>query len=360
MSEIHQVLVSAGPGDAITNAALEVQAKLRELGPSEIFARHVHPAMVGEVRMLSEFAPPRKQQTADLIVYHASIGEPTVFSFLYERPEPLAVVYHNITPPGYFVPYDSDFASLLEAGRYEVAKLAERVVVAVAASEFNAADLRSMGYRNVDVVPLRVDSSRLRAVPDDPATVSALAGVDGPVVLFVGQVSPHKRHDWLLAAYHALVTYLEPNAHLFMVGPARLEPFRRAVELYAAELRLRRAWFTGSISLEALVTYYRRADVFVTASEHEGFCVPLLEAMTFDLPIVARAHTAVPETLGGAGLLLDPDDSPLVAAEAVSALVGDEALRQVLADRGRERLAVLDEQASRKDVVEDLVAVIES
>ena len=145
-----------------------------------------------------------------------------------------------------------------------------------------------------------------------------------------------------------------------MVGPARLEPFRRAVELYAAELRLRRAWFTGSISLEALVTYYRRADVFVTASEHEGFCVPLLEAMTFDLPIVARAHTAVPETLGGAGLLLDPDDSPLVAAEAVSALVGDEALRQVLADRGRERLAVLDEQASRKDVVEDLVAVIES
>jgi glycosyltransferase involved in cell wall biosynthesis len=355
--EIHQVLVSAGAGDAITNDALELRAKLLKLGPSEVFARHVDPALIGDVRWLSEFAR-RSSPSADLIVYHASIGEPSVFSFLCERPEPLALVYHNITPPEYFVHYDSGFASLLEAGRYEVAKLAERVVVAVADSEFNAADLRSMGYRKVDVVPLQVDPVRLQAVPDDPATESALAGLDGPVLLFVGQVMPHKRHDWLLAAYHALVTYVEPESHLFMVGPARLAPFRQAVELFSAELRLRHARLTGPVSLEALVTYFRRADVFVTASEHEGFCVPLLEAMAFDTPVVARAHAAVPETLGGAGVLLDKGDSPLVAAEAVTALVGDEHLRGALIDRGRRRLTALEQQGSRDDVLGHLTAVI--
>jgi L-malate glycosyltransferase len=358
VTEIHQVLVSAGPGDAITNAAFELRAKLRQLGPSEVFARHVDPALIGEVRWLSEFAPRSSGPNADLIVYHASIGEPAVFSFLCERPEPLALVYHNITPPEFFVRYDSGFASLLEAGRYEVAKLAERVVVAVADSDFNAADLRSMGYRKVDVVPLQVDSSRLRAIPDDPATQSALAGLEGPILLFVGQVLPHKRHDWLLAAYHALATYAEPDSHLFMVGPARLAPFRQAVELFAAELRLRHARLTGPVSLEALVTFFRRADIFVTASEHEGFCVPLLEAMAFDVPVVARAHAAVPETLGGAGLLLDKDDSPLVAAEAASALVDDERLRHVLIDRGRERLAALEREGSHNDVVDHLTAVI--
>jgi glycosyltransferase involved in cell wall biosynthesis len=358
VTEIHQVLVSAGAGDAITNAALELRGRLLQLGPSDVFARHVDPALIGQVRWLSELAAPSRHQNADLIVYHASIGEPAVYSFLCDRPEPLALIYHNITPPEFFVRYDSGFASLLEAGRYEVAKLAERARVAVADSEFNAADLRSMGYRQVDVVPLRVDPARLRAVRSDPATESVMASLEGPVLLCVGQVLPHKRHDWLLAAYHALVTYGEPDTHLFMVGPARLAPFRQAVETFAAELRLRRARFTGPVSLEALVTYFRRADVFVTASEHEGFCVPLLEAMTFDLPVVARAHAAVPETLGGAGLLLDKADSPLVAAEALSAVTSDRDLRQTLVDRGRERLAAFEQQASRNDILSHLTAVI--
>jgi glycosyltransferase involved in cell wall biosynthesis len=358
VTEIHQVLVSAGSADATTNAALELRDQLRELGPSEIFARHIDPGLIGEVRWLAEFPRASRRPHADLIVYHASIGEPAVFSFLSERPEPLALVYHNITPPEFFVRYDSTFASLLEAGRYEVARLAERTVVAVAASEFNAADLRSMGYRKVEVAPLRVDPARLRAVPADRATESVLASIDGPVLLFVGQVMPHKRHDWLLAAFHALVTYTEPESHLFMVGPARLAPFRQAVELFAAELRLRHARLTGPVSLEELAAYFRRADVFVTASEHEGFCVPLLEAMTFDVPVMARAHAAVPETLGGAGLLLDKEDSPLVAAEAVSAIVGDGSLRQALIDGGRERLSAVEDQGSRHEILGHLSAVI--
>ncbi len=171
---------------------------------------------------------------------------------------------------------------------------------------------------------------------------------DGPVILFVGQLLPHKRADFLIEAFHILSTYRMRDANLVLVGSHRLPGYASALQSQIEELHLDRATLTGSISKPMLAAYMRRADLFVTASEHEGFCVPLLEAMAFDLPFQARRFTAIPETAGDAGLILDADDGPAVAAEAWVQLLTDKALRQTLVERGRARLAAFEPAVTKQ------------
>lgn len=349
MTRVHQILVSASAGDAITNAALDLRAGLRRHGRSEIFAAFIDPALAGEAHVLTEF--PRLGAGADLLVMHASIGEPVLTAFLAQRREAMALVYHNISPAEAFTPYAPGFARLLEQGRRELAQLAGRVTMAVADSEYNAAELVSLGYDPVTVVPLAVDPTALLATEPDPKLSAELAGLDGPRLLYVGQLLPHKRVDWLLMAYHALVTHLRPQVHLLLVGADRLPGYGSALGQMVHELNLWRARLMGPVSQAALVTCYRQADAFVTASEHEGFCVPVLEAMAFGLPVVARSFAALPETLGGGGLLLGREDGPLAGAEALAAVLGDEGVRADLVARGGRRVAALDPDGARAQMV---------
>ncbi len=288
-------------------------------------------------------APAHAGSADDLLVVHASIGEPEVAAFLAERPERLVLVYHNISPSSSFRPYEPAFADLLDDGRRQLAALRPRVALALADSAYNAADLEGLGYTDVRVAPLVVDAGALTRVEPDPATAHHLATrVEGPVLLFVGQVLPHKRPDLLVQAFHVLTTYLLPGANLIVVGPGRLPRYRAAVQHLVHELSLPGAWLTGPVSTAALAAFYRRADVFVTASEHEGFCVPVLESMAFDVPVLARAAGAIPETAGDAALVLPAADDPALLAEAMAALLADAGLRSTLAARGRARLDAFD------------------
>ncbi|HET9444261.1 MAG TPA: glycosyltransferase, partial [Acidimicrobiales bacterium] len=208
------------------------------------------------------------------------------------------------------------------------------------------------------VAPLIVDVPALLDREPDAETARRLEDDwDGPMLLFVGQLLPHKRPDLLLEAFHVLQTYLVPEARLALVGPDRLQPYAVALRALAAELHLDRAALVGPVSTEQLVAYYRRADVFVTVSEHEGFCVPPLEAMAFGLPIVARDHGAVAETLGGAGLLLPPDAGATLVAEAMAALIEDHRLRADLVERGTTRLHAYDPERARTVLLEHLLSV---
>jgi len=345
VTAVHQVLAAAAPGDATTNAALDLRRALRSRGRSEVFAAHFAPELAGRVHPLADFA--RLAGRTDRLVVHVSIGEPLLTSFLEERSEPVSVLYHNITPAAAFAPWDPGFARLLDEGRRWLASLAGRAEVAVALSRFSAAELGSLGFRRVLVAPLPVDPRRLRATVPDLFWSVRLAGLDGPAILHVGQVLPHKRLDWLVMAYHALVTHLLPEAHLVVVGAQRQPRFAAAVRRLVADLNLPRVHLLGPVAQSVLVAAYRRASVLATASEHEGYCVPLLEAMAFGVPVLARAFAAVPETLGGAGVLIPADDGPLVAAEALAGLLTDPALREEAVDRGRERVAALDPAAAR-------------
>ncbi|GAC1366979.1 MAG: glycosyltransferase family 4 protein [Actinomycetota bacterium] len=353
---IHQVLVAAAPGDAITNAALETQELLVGTGmPSHLFARYIDPALSGRVKALDEFPAVAGGHEDTVILYHGSIGEASVTRFLQGRPERLVIVYHNMSPAKPFAPYDPGFATLLDQGRRELRSLRERTVLALADSAFNAADLEALGFHDVAVSPLIIEPRRLLTVVPHPETVRWQRAIEGKVLLFVGQLLPHKQPHVLLQAFHVLVTYLLPEAHLFLIGAPRLPRYKEALQTYIEELNLTHCGIIRSpVSQEELAAYYRRADAFVTLSEHEGFCVPLIEAMAFGKPIVARGTAAIPETVGDAALLIGEQDGTLVAAEAMYEILTNEPLRADLVARGHRRVEHYSPDRSRALLLEHL------
>ena len=357
--EVHQVVVSAAPFDAVTNSAFEMRKLLRTAGPSEIFARNIDERLAGEVRTIHELdhRAGRRPSPQDLVIFHGSIGDDEVFRIVRELPCRVVLMYHNVSPAEAYAPYEPRFTDLLRSGREQIAQLRDRVATAWAPSEFNAAELRAMGYRQVHLSPLIIDHRRLLRLEPDPEVTAMLEKMDGPLFLYVGQLLPHKRPDLLLQAFHLLATYLLPGAHLAMVGTGRLEPYRRRLDLFIRELNLPSFLYPGPVSDEALAAYYRRADVFVTATDHEGFCVPLIEAMAFGVPVAARAAGAVPDTIGDAGVAVDLDGGAALLAEAMHRLATDGPLRDVLVERGRARAETFAADRAQATFLRHLLAV---
>jgi glycosyltransferase involved in cell wall biosynthesis len=355
--EIHQVLVGAVHGDAITNEAMQLQPLLRKLGSSEIYSRHVAGGLPS-VRLLTDFPAPSPRAAEDVILFHSSIGEPSVDEFLRTRPERLVIRYHNITPASFFRQWEPAFAELLATGREQLAALRDRTTLAIGDSRFNEMELRALGFRHTASVPVLADlKGLLKATPQTPRSVPLPRRAVDPLVLFVGRIAPNKNQAALVQAFHVFKTYIEHDASLALVGGATSENYRRLLESYVRELALPDGVLAGAVSPGELATFYRRASVFVCLSLHEGFCVPLMEAMAFDTPIVALDSSAVGETLGDAGLLLD-DASPTLVAEAIGLVLTNSALRQGLVDRGRRRLAELHPSRSGAAFMEQLRQVV--
>jgi L-malate glycosyltransferase len=354
---VHQLLVGASPGDAVTAAALGLRPLLRRIGPSDIFANYIEPELAGDVLSLPELAA-RPAQPGDVLVYHASIGEPDVLALLLERREPLILVFHNFTPASYFARIDPYLAARLASGRVEMATLAGRVDLALAVSTFNATELAALGYDRVEVWPLPLDPAAWLAVEPDGPTAERLGQESArPLVLFVGQLLPHKRIDLLLSACCVLQTYLVPEARLAVVGPGRSTAYRAAIEELAREQNLD-VTFTGRVTEAELAAWYRAASAFVTMSEHEGVGIPLLEAMAYGVPVIARSRAAIPETLAGAGLLLPADAGPILVAEALACVLSDDDIRKQLVEVGRERVSSIDAEATRASFLGHLRAVL--
>jgi len=354
---VDQLVVSASRRDAVTASALEARKVLRAIGPSQLLARYVHAELLGDAHPLGH------QDTAfddsRPLILHASIGDEEVQRHALTRPGPVVLQYHNITPSTFFEELDPGFAQLLALGRSQLIRLRTSVAGAFAVSEYNAADLDAMGYRDVRVVPLIIQPDRLRRLPVHEAAANHLkVVVTGPMILCVAQLLPHKRADLVLQAYHLLGTHHLPDAHLVIVGAQRHPAFAERIGALAHDLRLPICWLAGEVEDDVLAAMYERADVLVVASEHEGVCVPLVEAMAFDIPIVARANAAIPETLGDAGLLLDSDAGPGLLAEALLAVLTDGALSAELRRRSTARLAAFDPEAAKASLLANLAAVL--
>jgi glycosyltransferase involved in cell wall biosynthesis len=227
-------------------------------------------------------------------------------------------------------------------GRTQLARLGPQSRFAVADSAFNESELHTLGYADTAVVPLLIDMQRKSEEPD-PAMAARLgqrkASAGGADLIFVGKVSPHKAPHDLVKMLAVVRRLYDPAARLHLVGSPLGESYEPALRSFVTELGLDDAVnFAGSVSGAELEAYLQAADVFVCASDHEGFCVPLAEAMGHGIPIVAYGVTAVPETVGDAGLLL-ADKSPLPFAAAVGRVLSDAPLRQHLAAAGLTRAA---------------------
>jgi L-malate glycosyltransferase len=348
---VDQVIPSLASRDAIGVSTLNLRDGLRAVGiDSEVFYGNATPDVAPEGRPVIELGRAGRERW---LLYQASIGSP-VYDILAARAEPKLVNYHNITPAALLRDWEPTVAYEAALGRTQLARLAPQSRFAVADSSFNESELQALGYEGTAVVPLLIDMHVKSAQPD-PELADALARrkerEGGADLLYVGKISPHKAPHDLVKMLDVLRRVDDPAARLHLVGSPLGETYEPALRAFVDELGLNAAVnLAGSVSGAALEAYFRAADVFVLASDHEGFCVPLAEAMGHGVPIVAYGVTAVPETVGGAGLVLD-DKSPVPFAAAVARVLQDATLRAVLVRAGRERAAGFDLEASTRRFV---------
>ncbi len=302
---------------------------------SDVWAREVTSAMAGRGRPVAERPPGR---ATDVLVYQMAMGDDLADAVI-ALPGRLVVNHHNLTPQAFFDRWDPAIAAGLARGEAQLASMAPAAELALAVSEFNAAGCRRAGYRHVEVAPVLVDLDGLEVA--DEAEVDRLTSTKGGTDwLFVGRLCPHKAQHDLIVAFSVFRRRHDPSARLFLVGGTTPPDYGTALGHLVADLGLDGSVvLPGSVPAPVLAAHYRAADVFVSLSEHEGFCVPVLEAWNAGLPVVALAAGALPETVGGAGLLLPTKRSPAFSAAAVARVVGDDGLRRRLADAGRARLA---------------------
>jgi glycosyltransferase involved in cell wall biosynthesis len=344
MVAVHQFLPTFTPRDAVGNHTRATQQELRRAGcAGGIWAEHVNPDLLSMAGPYRAFPRRRgKARQRALLHYHASIGTAGLVDFLVERPEPLSIYYHNITPASFFEAYDAMVAGLLRRGREELRRMAPRVRVALAASEYNACELRALGVEDVRVMPPYGEPS-LASEPDPEYLRRLREGKRELDLLFVGRVAPHKGHRHLTRVMAALQGAGGTDARLFIVGAPGPRPYMAALRKLIERLGLQeRVLLTGSLTEAQLVAHYRTADIYLCLSEPEGFGLPLLEAMRAGVPVVAYNAGAVGETLAGAGVLVGTLD-PLLVAEVVVRVGQRDVLRAELSRRQRLRAQELDE-----------------
>lgn len=337
MPAIHQLVAGFSRGDAISNEALVMRALFRAWGcRSDIFCdRHrVLPELRAEAHDLNELSSCCGPD--DVAFLHLSIGSRAndLFPRLAGRK---ALLYHNITPPDYFSLIQPSTAADLARGRVQAAALAGVATVNLADSAYNAEELRSWGYPAAGVLPLMIDFDRIGAAPDR-ALLRRFG--DGRVnILFVGRCAPNKKIEDCITAFAFYQKGVNPHSRLILAGSyAGTERYQRLLLSLVRDLKLEEVVFTGSLPQSQLNACYRSAQVFLCMSEHEGFCIPLVESLAHRVPVLAYASSAIPETLGGAGVLFREKRYEAVA-EMLGKLAADSALREAVLIRQDQRLA---------------------
>jgi L-malate glycosyltransferase len=336
MKTIHQLIAGATVGDAITNYAFEIRGILREAGVcSDIFAPHAHiaPELQGSVLPAQDNTAAFHNRETTLL-YHFSIGS-ELTEFFRNAPGRKVICYHNITPDKYFRGISDQRARVLLQGREELRSLKDTPDLSFADSRFNAAELEEMGFRNPGVVPLTLNADYLNTKPSQDIIRSFRDSETA--FLFVGRVSPNKKLEDVMKVFYYYTKTINPSSRLVFAGSyVGFEKYYTYLRSLAGEMVLQNITFTGHLSLEELLGYYAACSLFLCMSEHEGFCLPLVECMHFRKPVFALARAAVPETMGGAGVLLREKNFRVIA-ELIDRVLRD---RELLTD-------ILDAQSRR-------------
>ncbi len=334
---VNQWVPAAHRGDAIGDSARRMRAILRNSGhQSEIFALTIDDVLQGDVLPFSD----RAARGGDITLFHYALPSPMTEAFA-SLPHGRVMQYHNVTPAHYFAPYSPGLFRLASLARAELATLVGRVDLALGVSEFNRAELEAMGFSPTGILPLAVDTARITRPVRRPALEKLLTSDDQLNFLFVGRIAPNKKIEDHLKLAEFYKRYVDEYYRFIFVGKQEAVPeYYASLRALMAQYRLPvdRFIFTGPVSDEELAVYYRHAAVYISLSEHEGFCAPLLEAMAANVPILAYGAAAIPETLGGSGVQFAPKDLEY-AAELLGVLAFDDDVRARVIAGQRRRLA---------------------
>jgi glycosyltransferase involved in cell wall biosynthesis len=347
---VDQILAGFAEGDAISNAAVCLQSIVRASGAeSEIYVdtEHVSPGMQGRGLPLHEYTG----QAGDIVIHHYSIASPAIDTFL-TSPATKVLVYHNITPSDYFRGYDDRVVGQLDEARARLAEVMSAVDAMWAVSNFNADELRSLGATNVEVFPLLFSAEQFDLEPDPEIFAKFTAPLTN--LLFVGRIAPNKRIEDLIMAFAWYHRVINRQSRMLIVGSERSAPrYYLMLRMLANELELPNVCFERFASPEGLSAYYELADVFVTASDHEGYCLPLVESMHRQVPVIARSRGGMPEALGSGGLMYD-DASPEELAQLIHLVLSEPGLKQGVLDSQAKRM----QQIASRDAAGELKSLL--
>jgi len=324
--KVHQILATLGYGDAIGNEVLGINRALRNAGyESEIivetFDRRLEDLTVDYRDMVGEVGED------DLLIHHFSLGS-RASRTAFAMPARMMLIYHNITPPEYFLGVHEQLVRQCYHGRRELLPYRSRCDLALGDSAFNRDELDALGFSPTDVLPVVPDFSHLDC-PPAPALLQSCDD-DWTNILFVGRLIPNKRPDNLIRYFHAYKSLYNPRARLLLAGSfGGFEVYYAQLQSLVARLGVQDVHILGHISNEELTALYDVADLFLCASEHEGFCVPIVEAFYKQVPVLAYAATAVPATMDGGGVLYDTQD-PLDIARLMDAVLDDVRLQDAV------------------------------
>jgi glycosyltransferase involved in cell wall biosynthesis len=353
---IHQVIMGAANGDAITSMALRLQAAFRLLGPSEVFAIHIAPEMTGAVRQVLD---PGALDNADVVVYHSSLGDPRLTQILLNLQCPLALHYHNITPYEYFLGVNETLAMSSLWAREELKLLKDRVAAASADSRFNAGELEALGYSKVKVGAFGLClENRLEAELDRDLLEDLKSRFPAGFGLIVSQQLPHKRTEIAIAATGLAQKVHNLDVGLVIVGGSPAPEYVRRLKLYAEILMVDRCEFWGRTADKDLVTALHSASFLLTVSDHEGLAIPPIEAMVAGTPVIARGTAALPDTVGRGGVVLPADAGPELVAAAIAELDQHPNVVDALRADGYQRALEHSEMADPWSYLEQIRALV--
>ncbi|HYN44613.1 MAG TPA: glycosyltransferase family 4 protein [Candidatus Limnocylindrales bacterium] len=332
------MLTSINHGDAISNEVLEIKKILDSWGyKSMIFSQHTHSKLAHVTQFFTEY---RKYSSPEnILIFHFSIGS-EISHFVKNLPDKKIIIYHNITPHRYFEGINDTLAQLLKDGRKELAEYAGLAVLALGDSEFNKKELEELGFKNTGVLPIIIDFEIYKQEPDK----KVLKKFDDNNInfLFVGRLSPNKKQEDIIKTFYYYTKLINSRSRLFLVGSYEgTKKYQGQLQNLVRQLDLKNVHIIGQVDFKELLAYYKLADVFISMSEHEGFCVPLVESMYFGIPIIAFDSTAIPYTLNGCGVLFKEKRYEEIA-ELVNFIIENKEFKHRIIEKQRIRLKQFD------------------
>ncbi len=329
--QVCQFVPILAPRDAIGNEVLAIRHELRKLGyESAVFVKTLHPEMIHEAKRFTKC----KMSGNDVIIYHHATGSDLV-NFIIRMPSRKILIYHNITPHKFFVGINNETAESSKLGREQLYLLRDKVDLAIADSEINRMELEKIGFVNTLVMPILIDFQRYNTKLKEDLVRKYN---DSANFLFVGRIAPNKKIEDVIKIFAYYNRCINSNSNLFIVGGnIGTERYHAWLKDLIRKARISNVHFITAANRQELVTYYRIADLFVCMSEHEGFCVPLLESMYFKVPIVAYDSTAVPYTLGDAGILVSEKNFEEIG-ELIDIILEDQNMKDAIIEKQSRRL----------------------
>ena len=332
--KILQLLPGISRGDGVSLSAFQIDQVLKGMKiDTMIYAENIG-NHIPEYQVKPFHLFPRDEDDY-IVIFHVCGGSP-LNDWVCEQKFRVIMVYHNITPPEFFHGYNARTRKSCERGLKQVEKLSSRIDYCLAVSEFNKSDLRRMGYKcKIDVMPTILPFEDYNREPD--FKFMKLFQDDYVNIAFVGRICPHKKQEDIIQSFYYYKKYINPKSRLFIIGSVSEKKYFLKLKKYIKKLKLDDVFFGGHMSFEKILACYRLADIFLCMSEHEGFCLPLLEAMHFRVPIIAYAAAAVPETLNGTGVLMK-EKNPKVIAEVIELVIKNQEVKEQMVQEQSERL----------------------